>query len=280
MKTSSIKNIIIFLALAVCLFIFTVANAQSIEIPMARDTHSQLPMDKMLADTFGGEGVEYYNKGYHYLYGKGVTQSSTEARRWFDLAAKSNSPAARYKIGRLYETGTFYNKDIEKAIFHYEFSAQKGDVYALNNLGILYLTGKGVKQDTNKGLSFMRRAAATGNTEAQVNLGLIYLNGTGVKTNKKNALEWFKEAGRTNNPEALFYLAEHAFAEQDYVQAYDYYLHSAQQSNSNAQLKLAMLYGKGLGINKDHEQSVKWLKESAKLENEQAIAILKRIKQK
>ena len=248
------------------------------------DSHAktnEVSTDSILTAAMVGEGIQQYNKGYHYLTGTGdVQQSDEQARYWFDLAAKSNIPGVRYKIGRLFETGTLYKQSYTEAVIHYNYAADRGDVYAINNLAILYLNGTGVTQDINKGIALLTQAAEKANVEAQVNLGLYYLNTKSSKDSIKHALKWFTEAAKANNPEALFYLAEHAFAEQDYVKAYDYYLHSAQQSNSNAQLKLAMLYGKGIGIDKDHQQSVKWLKESAKLGNQQAIAILNRLKQK
>jgi TPR repeat protein len=243
--------------------------------------NNEVSTDSILTAAMGGEGIQQYNTGYNYLTGTGdVQQSDKKAKYWFDLAAQSNIAGVRYKIGRLFETGTLYKQSYTKAVMHYNYAAGRGDVYAINNLAILYLNGTGVTQDINKGIGLLTQAAEKANVEAQVNLGLYYLSTKSDEDSLKNALQWFTEAAKANNPEALFYLAEHAFAEQDYVKAYDYYLHSAQQSNSNAQLKLAMLYGKGLGIDKDHEQSVKWLKESAKLGNQQAIAILNRLKQK
>jgi len=252
--------------------------AQELKPAVDKNVNSSItPTQDMISQAYGGEGSQQYNLGYHYLHGKGVKQSNDEAKKWFDLAAKSNSPAARYKIGRLYETGVFYKKDIDKAVYHYEFAAKKGEVYALNNLAILYLTGEGVAQDIDKGISFAKKAASRGNAEAQVNLGLVYLNGTGVTIDRVQALNWFEEAAKDTHPVALYYLAEHAFAEKDYVRAYNYYLTSAEQSNANAQLKLAMLYGKGIGTEKDHEKSLKWLKEAAKLGNKKAIFMLKRM---
>ena len=69
-------------------------------------------------------------------------------------------------------------------------------------------------------------------------------------------------------------MAEHAFAEKDYVKAFDYYLISAQQSNNDAQLKLAMLYAKGLGVKKNNNAANIWLTKAAKLGNKKAIAML------
>jgi len=254
----------------------SVAIAQELKTPIDKNANSnQLATDNMLSRAYGGEGAEQYNLGYHYLYGEGVKQSNSEAKKWFDLAAKSDSPAARYKIGRLYETGVLYQKDIKKAVFHYQFAAKKGDVYAINNLAILYLNGTGITKDVDKGINLFTLAANRGNVEAQVNLGLYYLKAKLEGRSIQNAVKWFTEAAKDNNPVAMFYLAEHAFSEKDYVKAYDYYLISAQQSNDNAQLKLAMLYAKGLGIEKSREQSLRWLEESAKLGNKKAKVILK-----
>jgi TPR repeat protein len=273
MKTNTIV-----LILSVVTSMQSIAIAQELKTPIDKNVNSNQPeMDNILSGAYGGEGAEQYNLGYHYLYGQGVNQSNKEAKKWFDLAAKSDSPAARYKIGRLYETGVLYQKDIDKAVFHYEFAAKNGDLYAINNLAILYLNGTGVSQDVNKGIKFLTQAAERANVEAQVNLGLYYLNAIKAEHSIKSALKWFTEAAKENNPTALYYLAEHAFAEKDYVKAYDYYLTSAQQSNNNAQLKLAMLYAKGLGIEKNNSTATNWLTKAAKLGNKKAISMLKQM---
>jgi len=253
-----------------------IAIAQTVKTPIEKsESNNHPPLKSSLSQVYGGEGVDQYNLGYNYLVGKGVKQSNKKAKKWFDLAAKSNVPAVRYKIGRLFETGTLYQQSYHEAVKHYRFAAYSGDIYGKNNLAILYLNGTGVAKDVDKGITLFTQAAERGNAESQVNLGLIYLNGTGVPKDIKKAFTWFKEAAKDNNPTALYYLAEHAFAEKDYVKAYDYYLDSAQQSNDDAQLKLAMLYAKGLGIKKDSSIATDWLTKAAKLGNKQAIAMLK-----
>ncbi|NQY88451.1 MAG: sel1 repeat family protein [Colwellia sp.] len=262
--------------ITLCL-ILSISNALADTDVKSTNINKQTTTNNIILQALlGGEAAEQYNKGYYYLTGKGdVKQSNSEARKWFGLAAKSTSPAVRYKIGRLFETGTLYQQSYLEAVKHYSYAADKGDIYAINNLAILYLNGTGVTKDIAKGITLFTRAANRGSVEAQVNLGLYYLTATQEHQSIEKALKWFTAAATDNNPVALYYLAEHAFAEKDYVKAYDYYLTSAQQSNDNAQLKLAMLYGKGLGIEKNREQSLKWLKEAAKLENKQALAMLK-----
>ena len=270
MKTNTIIFILSLLA-----FMQSTAIAQLSETPNDKVApSSQSKLDNMLSRAYIGDGAEQYNLGYHYLYGEGVEQSNSEAKKWFDLASKSESPAVRYKIGRLYETGILYQQDIKKAVFHYEFSAEQGEMYALNNLAILYLNGTGITQDVPKAIKLFAHAADKGNVEAQVNLGLYYLTSTQGDKNNENALKWFAEAGKAHNPVALYYLAEHAYAAQDYVKAYDYYLMSAEQSNDNAQLKLALLFAKGLGVEKNTSTALEWLTKAAELGNKRAISML------
>jgi len=147
----------------------------------------------------------------------------------------------------------------------------------LNNLAILYLQGEGVIRDVDKGVSFAKKAALRGNAEAQVNLGLVYLNGTGVPIDKRQALKWFKQAAKQKNTEALYYVAQYHLSNKEFLAAFDYLNKAANLEHSNAQLKLAMLYDKGLGTEKNHTQSLIWLNESAKLGNKKAIDILKRM---
>lgn len=258
-------------------FILFLSNVHAETDVKRANINKQAPINNMMVKAMGGEAAQQYNKGYYYLTGTGdVKQSNTEARKWFDLAAKSDLPSARYKIGRLYETGTLFQQSYVEAVKHYSYAADKGDIYAINNLAILYLNGTGVSKDVDKGIRLLTQAAERGNTEAQVNLGLYYLTANQDHHNIEKALKWFTEAGKTHNPVALYHLAEHAFAEQDYVKAYDYYLMSAQQSNDRAQLKLAMLFAKGIGIEKNIVTATEWLTKAAKLGNKRAIGMLKK----
>lgn len=267
-----------FTLLTLCLITLLPKVLAETNIESANIDEQTANNNKVLNALLGGDAAQQYNKGYYYLTGTGdVKQSQKEAKKWFDLAGKSKTPAVRYKIGRLYETGTLYQQNYVEAIKHYSYAADKGDIYAINNLAILYLNGTGVTKDITKGITLFSKAAERGNVEAQVNLGLYYLSTIKESNNLNKALKWFTEAAKDNNPVALYYLAEHAFAEKDYVKAYDYYLASAEQSNDKAQLKLAMLYGKGLGIEKNQEKSLRWLEESAKLGNEKAKVFLNNI---
>jgi TPR repeat protein len=267
-------NIVILLAL-IGLSLPSITNAQALQTPLEESETSHPQSKSMLSQMFGGDEVEQYNKGYYYLTGTNdVKQSNSEAKKWFELAAKTNVAAVRYKIGLLYETGTLYQQSYTQAAKHYKFAAASGDNLAKNNLAILYLNGEGVTQDVAKAIALFTAVAESGFVEAQVNLGLYYLNAKQEAHNSEKALKWFTEAEKDNHPVALYYLAEHAFAEKDYVKAYDYYLMSAKQSNNNAQLKLAMLYAKGLGIEKNSITATNWLTKAAKLGNKKAIAML------
>jgi TPR repeat protein len=265
--------------ITLCLLFLTNAIAETDS--ERANKHKQIVTNNIMVEAMGGEAAQQYNRGYYYLTGTGdVKQSDTEARKWFDLAAKSNVPGVRYKIGRLYETGTLYNQSYTEAVKHYSYAADKGDIYAINNLAILYLNGTGVTKNADKGIRLLTIAAEKGNTEAQINLGLYYLASPQKENNIKNALKWFKEAGKAHNPVALYYLAEHAFAELDYVKAYDYYVMSAQQSHDSAHLKLALLYAKGLGVEKNIGTATDWLTKAAKLGNKKAIGMLQNTSRK
>lgn len=265
-----------FIPITLFLILYSSTALAEIDHALANNKKQQSLHGDGFLQAMGGDAVQQYNKGYYYLTGTAdVKQNDVKAREWFNLAAKSNVPAIRYKIGRLYETGTLYRQSYSEAVKHYSYAADKGDIYAINNLAILYLNGEGVEKDIDKGIKLFTQAANRASVEAQVNLGLYYLNGSQEYHNIEKALKWFTEAATDNNPVAMFYLAEHAFSEKDYVKAYDYYLISAEQSNDKAQLKLAMLYAKGLGIKKNNSIATDWLTKAAKLGNKTAIALLK-----
>lgn len=76
---------------------------------------------------------------------------------YYEKAAMEDSAAAWNDIGYLYQNGTGYPKDIERARFAYQKAAELGDGLALVNLGDLYFYGH-VEQDYDLALDYYKKA--------------------------------------------------------------------------------------------------------------------------
>lgn len=219
-----------------------------------------------------GISSEQYNLAFAYQHGHGISQNSEKAKHWYLKAANSPHANVRYKVGRLFETGKVFDKDFNKAIELYTYAANKGDPYAQNNLGLLYLSGKGVKQSVEKAILWFEKAADLAVVNAYVNLALVYQQN---KESYDKSIHWWQKAAEEDYPEAYFQLGQYHYWKNDYHEAFNYFMKGAEINHANAQLKLAMLYEKGIGTEKNRERSLLWLNRSAKLGNKQAIAVLK-----
>lgn len=62
----------------------------------------------------------------------------------------------------------------------------------------------------------------------------------------------------------------------DYVQAAQWFHHSAQQGYRKAQYKLGLMYARGLGVSCDYIQAYAWLKVAAAQGSSKAILCLKK----
>jgi TPR repeat protein len=110
---------------------------------------------------------EHNDLGLKYREGNGVTQSDTEAAKWFRLAAN------------------------------------RGHANAQNNLGVMYHQGRGVPQSDTEGLKWFRLAADQGNALGQSNLGFMYENGRGVPKDLIEAVKWYRLAAKQGEQYAL-----------------------------------------------------------------------------
>ncbi len=91
-----------------------------------------------------------------------------DAHEHLKKLASCGDCGAHNLLGVIYENGLGVEKNMNQAIVHYEFAAQKGLVSAQHKLGALYYHGKGgVPKDLKKARRWLRKAAAQGSREAR-----------------------------------------------------------------------------------------------------------------
>jgi len=79
--------------------------------------------------------------------GRGVSQDSVEAARWYRLAGNQGHAPARYRLGVMYELGHGVAQDHAEAAAWFRLAANQGHADAQLALGDLYADGRGVAQD-------------------------------------------------------------------------------------------------------------------------------------
>ena len=236
----------------------------------------KLDLKKMTVLAEEGIPTQQYNLAYSYFHGNGgITQDKEKGIYWMKKAAKGDSAAVHYKIGRLYETGEIYSKDINKAFDHYLLSGKAGDPYGMVNLSVMYLEGKGVKKDIDEGIKWAEKAAKNGFVNAQINLALLYKSNDKSIHDDKKSLYWFKEAALKGSVLAQYELGKYSLINKDYEQAFEHFDLAVEAKDTNAMIMLAMMFEQGLATEQSSEKSLKLLQLAYQLGNKKAGHYLK-----
>ena len=76
-----------------------------------------------------------------------MSESRSEAVKWFRKAALQGNPTAQHSLGSCYEAGEGVLKDYAEAAKWYRKAAEQGEQLAQINLGTCYANGRGVLPD-------------------------------------------------------------------------------------------------------------------------------------
>jgi len=193
------------------------------------------------------------------------------------LANEGESIAQRY-LARLYYHGRVVDKDLEISASWFEKSAINGDMISQRFLAWLYAEGKGVSQSNAKSRMWYQSAANLGSERAMANLGWIYFKGIGVSPNYGKALSYFQEASDLDDSWGtcmlgIFY--EYGYVvKQNFVKAAELYTASKELGDLQGQYNLGLAYYFGRGVEKDKQQALTLIEDSASKQNPDAIHFL------
>lgn len=216
--------------------------------------------------------------GLSVVFGTGAAQNSiglvvdflgnsTEAVKWYTLAADRGFTDAQYKLGICYANGNGVAKSYTEAVKWYKLAADKGFADAQNNLGVCYEIGRGVEQSYEKAVKWYRLAADQGNSNAQSNLGACYGNGEGVEQSYEEAVKWYKlsaEQKNANGQNRLGVCYEYGRGvDRDYEKAVKLYRLAADQGNMYGQYNLGRCYESGTGVERSYEKAAEWYRLAA-----------------
>jgi TPR repeat protein len=143
-------------------------------------------------------------RGVLYYHGRSVPQDFEKAAMWFRKAAARGIPAAKYYLGRQYESGEGVTKSYVQAAIWYQQAAKQGYAPAQNNLGLLFDLGDGVPKNFSMAERWFRKAAEQGQPSAQAWLGDNYYYGRGLAKDYSESYFWLYLAtlsGSQTNPE-------------------------------------------------------------------------------
>jgi uncharacterized protein len=108
--------------------------------------------------------------------------------------AEQGNALAQNSLGVMYVEGKGVSQDSDEAIRWFRKAADQGLAEAQTNLGWMYVEGKSVSQDYAEAAKWFRNAADQGFAVAQYNLGGMYGRGEGVPRDFVLAFMWFSLA--------------------------------------------------------------------------------------
>ena len=182
----------------------------------------------------------------------------------------SNNAQARYLMGVLYLNGTSsFRPSAETAVRFFEIAAKLGSDEAALQLGAMYMSGTFVEKDTDKAKSWYERAAYAGSAKAQYELGNWYFAqtlGSDFKTVNTMCVRWYREAAKQHNGEAeamLAYLLENRLWEDPSLDCRALYARAAEHGSDRGQ------YWMGKQCEKEHrdDEAERWYRKAADQNN-------------
>jgi len=215
------------------------------------------------------------NLGYIFYNGRGTPVNYQLALKYYTISSSMGNTYSDVNIADMYRDGIGVEKDIDKAIFHYELAAAEDNTTALSSLGWLC---ENIISEPQRAAIYYQRAVDLGDSMALNNLGLMYENGVGVPQDFKKAVEYFTKAAKMGNQYAQSNLASlyerGKGVLQNYTKALEFYTLSANQGNAVAQSSLGLMYELGRGTNVDPVKSFNYYTAAAEKENGMALTNL------
>lgn len=202
--------------------------------------------------------------GKMYEYGEYFEKNYEEAAKWYKIAADKDDAISKTRLASLYECGLGVEQSYKQAIILYREAAYNGNVNAQYALGRLYETGTGIKKSYPAALRWYKSAYHE-HKGAAFRIGLFYEFGCGVTKNFEAAFKWYRLAAKMGNVEAKYRLGiwyEKRAKPPEYTEAVRIYEEAANENFAPAQIALARLYDKGLGVEKSKEKAEFWRKKA------------------
>jgi|GEM_PF-7077324 len=168
-------------------------------------------------------------------------------------------------LARLYRTGTYFGKDLNKAAEWMRKAAEGNVGWAKNELfDILWHIG--TPESHKEMISIATEFAKEGDGGAMIRIGRAYREGKGFEKDQKQALEWmFKASEKTwQFGRELVDNLLRSTKEEHHKEAFKVCLRLTKERN-DAQImgRLARIYRDGKGVDKDLDLAAEWMRKAA-----------------
>ncbi len=222
----------------------------------------------MVADTLALARVESDLEQWCLLgeschYGIGRQSDSSEAVKWFRMAAEKGHARAQCWLGYCCQHASGIKEDMVEGVRWFQKAATQGEVTAQYDLGVCFEGGLGVLKDDAEMLLWYRKAADRGHVAAHFRLGVHYTTPphSGLLNEGLNWLQRAAEKGHVESQILLGSLRGSIF--KDYAEQIRWYRAAAQHGSMDAQAYIGTCYEKGEGVTQDHTEAIQYFQKAA-----------------
>ncbi|MGB0525053.1 MAG: SEL1-like repeat protein [Flammeovirgaceae bacterium] len=181
---------------------------------------------------------------------------------------------SQFLVGRMYEEGAGFKKDLGKAYDYYLKSAEGDYTKAMIALGDMYAKGKHVKRNTRLATKYYLKAAANGDETAEKRLKTIDI----TNTLDPNSVDYLVYTANSGVAADQFKLYQKFFygdgVPVDYDKALEYCQRSAANDYQPAIMTIANLYDKGIIVKRDPKSAFRYYRKAALLKNDSALFLI------
>ena len=225
------------------------------------------------------------------------------------FAAESGSPEALMIIGKGYERGTVFEKDLILAAVNYlrayrlgsmkageylftmiqskelfgflKEKISRGDANAMYAWAGISALGFDNQMSNQQALDFLKKAVEKKHISSMIELGLLYSAGIMVEKNRERAVQYWETAKALGSKEASIRIIMSNLFDSTTVKNYSddiAVLHNiANEGSILAQTALAVCYEKGIGVKENKATAIRLYRHAAQRGSETAYNSLKRM---
>lgn len=231
---------------------------------------------KKTADFGDAEGLFYV--GVFYGTGDVVAQDYVKSIQYLQQSADLGYADALYQLGKYKMHGFGCNIDWNDALKYCEAAASKGHADAANEAGYIYDRGKhGVRKDDKKAFEWFLKAAEMDQTEAIRYVIRAYHDGTVEDEDGEKYMYWVKKGLELEVPEVCLQVGFYMYQEEEYEIAFELLCVASEAGLTSANHILAIMFVKGLGVERDVDEAIEYLCDGANSGDETCLNLLKKV---
>ena len=210
---------------------------------------------------------------------EGSEEEQKEAFEWFKTNARKGNIEAQCMLGKMYFEGKGTAKNQKEGARWFKSAAEQGHEEAQIRLAMIYYNGEGVKRSEISADKWLKVAAEKGNKDVKYLVGQLYGKASRISCHQEKAYYYYWFAAIMGNEDAKslienlkrMYAAldlDSLFSSSNYEEfqreaAFGWYKVAEGEGDCESQYRLAWMYDKGCGTEKNTEEAFRLYKEAA-----------------